>query len=100
MILSFILLAVTEEFSNKEKQKLQRKTVIPPVDYIPGGNNQQWTRKKEGDYFTLQDNKTEKFLTALNHSTMNISGRFLVIYRSFLVLPHINSFFTLPRSES
>ena len=84
---------MTKELSNQEKKGLQGKTVIP-VDYIPGGNNQTWRLKKNKEgYFTLQDNKTEEFLTAFNNSTMfntgtinstmDIFGRFLVIYRSF-----------------
>ena len=70
----------TKKLSKQEKTEFQGNTVIP------GGNNQTWRRKwrqEDGDYFTLQCIKTGKFLTALNASTMNISGRFAVIYRLF-----------------
>ena len=72
-----------KKLSNQEKLDLQGNTVIP-IDYIPGGKNPTWRRKytREG-YFALQCVKTDKFLTAINDSVMNITGRFLVIYWSF-----------------
>ena len=70
---------------NQEKQELQGNTVIS-VDYIPSGNNQTWRQgqKDQEGYFTLHDDhKSDKFLTAFNKSTMDILGRFLIIYQSF-----------------
>ena len=78
MIVSFILLVVTEELPNQEEQELQGNTVLP------GGNNQTWKQRyRQEGYFALQCVMTDKFLTAINDRAMNISGRFLVIYRSF-----------------